>query len=111
MVAGVKGEHLPPRRYECSAAELRPCTIEPDFMRTATGSALISMGETRVICTASAQESVPRRMAGRGRGWLTAEYGMLPASTGERKQRDATRGRQDRRTVETQRLIRPSLRR
>ena len=79
-------------------------------MRTATGSALISVGETRVICTASAQESVPRWMAGRGRGWVTAEYGMLPASTGERKQRDATRGRQDGRTVEIQRLIGRSLR-
>ena len=79
-------------------------------MRTATGSALISVGETRVICTASAQESVPRWMAGSGRGWVTAEYGMLPASTGERKQRDATRGRQDGRTVEIQRLIGRSLR-
>ena len=79
-------------------------------MRTATGSALISMGETRVICTASSQESVPRWMAGQGRGWVTAEYGMLPASTGERKQRDATRGRQDGRTVEIQRLIGRSLR-
>src|SRR5580693_3806307 len=87
-----------------------PITIEPGFMRTATGSALISMGETRVICTASAQESVPRWMTGKGRGWLTAEYGMLPASTGDRKQRDATRGRQDGRTVEIQRLIGRSLR-
>jgi ribonuclease PH len=85
-------------------------TIEPGFMRTATGSALISVGETRVICTASAQGSVPRWMEGRGRGWVTAEYGMLPASTGERKQRDATRGRQDGRTVEIQRLIGRSLR-
>ena len=79
-------------------------------MRSATGSALIEVGETRVICTASAQESVPRWMAGQGRGWLTAEYGMLPASTGQRKQRDATRGRQDGRTVEIQRLIGRSLR-
>jgi ribonuclease PH len=79
-------------------------------MRTATGSALIEVGETRVICTASAQESVPRWMAGQGRGWVTAEYGMLPASTGDRKQRDATRGRQDGRTVEIQRLIGRSLR-
>jgi ribonuclease PH len=93
-----------------SPGELRPTTIEPGFMRTATGSALISIGETRVICTASAQESVPRWMAGRGTGWVTAEYGMLPASTGERKQRDATRGRQDGRTVEIQRLIGRSLR-
>ncbi len=79
-------------------------------MRTATGSALISMGETRVICTASVQESVPRWMAGSGRGWVTAEYGMLPASTGERKQRDVSKGRPDGRTVEIQRLIGRSLR-
>jgi ribonuclease PH len=92
------------------ATELRPAAIEPGFMRSATGSALISMGETRVICTASAQESVPRWMAGRGSGWLTAEYGMLPASTGERRQRDVTRGRPDGRTVEIQRLIGRSLR-
>ena len=100
----------PSRSYGRAANELRPSTIEPGFMRTATGSVLISIGETRVICTASAQESVPRWMAGRGRGWVTAEYGMLPASTGERKQRDATRGRQDGRTVEIQRLIGRSLR-
>ena len=85
-------------------------TIEPGFVRTATGSALISMGETRVICTASVQESVPRWLAGSGRGWVTAEYGMLPASTGERKQRDVTKGRPDGRTVEIQRLIGRSLR-
>jgi ribonuclease PH len=85
-------------------------TIEPGFVRTATGSALISMGETRVICTASIQEGVPRWLAGAGRGWATAEYGMLPASTGERKQRDVSRGRPDGRTVEIQRLIGRSLR-
>jgi ribonuclease PH len=98
------------RSYGRSAGEMRPVTLEPGFMRTATGSALISVGETRVICTASAQESVPRWMAGQGRGWVTAEYGMLPASTGDRKQRDATRGRQDGRTIEIQRLIGRSLR-
>jgi ribonuclease PH len=90
--------------------DLRPTTIEPGFVRTATGSALISCGETRVICTASVQESVPRWMAGQGRGWVTAEYGMLPASTGERKQRDVSKGRPDGRTVEIQRLIGRSLR-
>jgi ribonuclease PH len=89
---------------------LRPTTIEPGFVRTATGSALISAGETRVICTASVQESVPRWLAGKGRGWLTAEYGMLPASTGDRKQRDVSKGRPDGRTVEIQRLIGRSLR-
>jgi ribonuclease PH len=98
------------RSYGRGPDELRPTTIEPGYMRTATGSALISVGETRVICTASGQESVPRWMTGRGTGWVTAEYGMLPASTGERKQRDATRGRQDGRTVEIQRLIGRSLR-
>src|SRR6516165_120969 len=98
------------RSYGRGPAELRPVTIEPGFMRTATGSALISMGETRVICTASVQESVPRWMMGNGRGWVTAEYGMLPASTGERKQRDITKGRADGRSVEIQRLIGRSLR-
>ena len=90
--------------------QLRPVTIEPGFVRTATGSALISCGGTRVICTASVQESVPRWLAGQGRGWMTAEYGMLPASTGDRKQRDVTKGRPDGRTVEIQRLIGRSLR-
>jgi ribonuclease PH len=98
------------RSYGREADGLRPTTIEPGFMRTATGSALISVGETRVICTASVQESVPRWMNGQGKGWVTAEYGMLPASTGDRKQRDATRGRQDGRTIEIQRLIGRSLR-
>jgi ribonuclease PH len=98
------------RSYGRAANGLRPTTIEPGFVRTATGSALISVGETRVICTASAQEGVPRWMNGKGRGWVTAEYGMLPASTGDRKQRDATRGRQDGRTIEIQRLIGRSLR-
>src|ERR1700720_3634414 len=90
--------------------ELRPIAIEPGFVRTATGSALISVGETRVICTASVQESVPRWLLGSGRGWVTSEYGMLPASTGERKQRDVSKGRPDGRTVEIQRLIGRSLR-
>jgi ribonuclease PH len=104
-------EPVPPTRsYGRGPGELRPTEIEPGFMRTATGSALISVGETRVICTASAQDGVPRWMTGKGKGWVTAEYGMLPASTGQRKQRDATRGRQDGRTVEIQRLIGRSLR-
>ncbi len=98
------------RSYGRGPDQLRPVTIEPGFVRTATGSALISMGETRVICTASVQQSVPRWLAGSGRGWVTAEYGMLPASTGERKQRDVTKGRADGRTVEIQRLIGRSLR-
>jgi ribonuclease PH len=98
------------RSYERTPQQMRPTTIEPGFVRPATGSALISVGETRVICTASAQESVPRWMMGKGRGWVTAEYGMLPASTGDRKQRDVSKGRPDGRTVEIQRLIGRSLR-
>jgi ribonuclease PH len=100
----------PSRSYGRAPDELRPIEIEPGFVRTASGSALISCGETRVICTASVQESVPRWMQGRGTGWLTAEYGMLPASTGDRKQRDVSKGRPDGRTVEIQRLIGRSLR-
>jgi ribonuclease PH len=98
------------RSYDRAAGQLRPTRIEPGFVPTAAGSALITQGETRVICTASVAESVPRWMAGSGRGWVTAEYGMLPASTGERKARDVTRGRQDGRTVEIQRLIGRSVR-
>jgi ribonuclease PH len=98
------------RSYDRAPDQLRPVTIEPGFMRTATGSALISMGETRVICTASAQRSVPRWRAGSGLGWVTAEYGMLPASTGDRKQRDVSKGRPDGRTVEIQRLIGRAIR-
>jgi ribonuclease PH len=98
------------RSYDRAPSELRPTQIEPNFVKPATGSALITQGETRVICTASIQESVPRWMAGQGRGWATAEYGMLPASTGERKARDVSKGRPDGRTVEIQRLIGRSLR-
>ena len=89
---------------------VRPTTITTNFVPSATGSALIAQGETRVICTASVEESVPRWMEGRGTGWVTAEYGMLPASTGQRRQRDVSKGRPDGRTVEIQRLIGRSLR-
>jgi ribonuclease PH len=98
------------RSYDRAPADLRPVTIEPGFVRTADGSALISQGETRVICTASVSDSVPRWLEGKGRGWVTSEYAMLPASTGERKARDVNRGRQDGRGVEIQRLIGRSLR-
>src|SRR5258705_2267699 len=90
--------------------ELRAVAFVPDFMRSATGSVLIEQGETRVICTASVVDSVPRWMAGQGRGWVTAEYGMLPAATGDRKQRDCTKVRPDGRPVEIQRLIGRALR-
>jgi ribonuclease PH len=98
------------RSYGRSSEQLRPVSIEPGFVPTATGSALICAGETRVICTASVQDGVPRWLKGSGRGWVTAEYGMLPASTGERKQRDISKGRLDGRSVEIQRLIGRSLR-
>jgi len=100
----------PERSYGRAPDAIRPTTIEPHFVKPATGSALITQGETRVICTASVQESVPRWMAGRGTGWVTAEYGMLPASTGDRKPRDISKGRLDGRSVEIQRLIGRSLR-
>ena len=90
--------------------EPRPVTIVADFVPPATGSALISVGLTQVICTASVEPGVPRWMSGSGRGWVTAEYGMLPASTGRRKPRDSTRGRPDGRTIEIQRLIGRALR-
>lgn len=89
--------------------QTREVTIEPDFVKTADGSALISIGVTKVICTASVTTDVPKWMAGRGNGWVTAEYGMLPASTGDRKRRDKG-GKQDGRSVEIQRLIGRSLR-
>ncbi len=92
------------------ADQLRPIEILPGFVETADGSALISVGRTRVICTASVDENVPAWMRGRGKGWVTAEYGMLPASTGDRKARDISKGRLDGRTTEIQRLIGRSLR-
>ncbi|MGH2976073.1 MAG: ribonuclease PH, partial [Solirubrobacterales bacterium] len=98
------------RSYDRAPEDLRPVEVEPGFVRTADGSALYSQGETRVICTASVSASVPRFLEGSGRGWVTAEYAMLPASTGERKERDSKRGRQDGRGVEIQRLIGRSLR-
>jgi ribonuclease PH len=98
------------RSYDRGPGALRPTRIDPGFVPTAAGSVLIAQGETRVICTASVAESVPRWMAGRGRGWVTAEYGMLPASTGERRERDVNRGRPDGRTIEIQRLIGRSVR-
>jgi len=98
------------RSYDRAPADIRPVTIDPGFVGSADGSALISIGKTRVICTASVNESVPRWMQGRGKGWVTAEYAMLPASTGDRKQRDIAKGKQDGRGVEIQRLIGRSLR-
>jgi ribonuclease PH len=92
------------------ADELRQVEVVPDFVEQAHGSVLISFGKTRVLCTATVEEGVPRWLGGGGKGWLTAEYGMLPASTGERTPREARSGRQGGRTVEIQRLVGRSLR-
>jgi ribonuclease PH len=90
--------------------DLRPVRLEPGFMPNAEGSCLVSMGDTRVICSASVQEGVPRWMKGQGMGWVTGEYSMLPRSTSERVDREVNRGRVGGRTQEIQRLIGRSLR-
>ena len=90
--------------------ELRAVVLERHFTRHAEGSVLVAFGDTRVICTASVEEGVPGFLKGRGRGWVTAEYGMLPRSTHSRTDREAARGRQTGRTQEIQRLIGRSLR-
>ena len=90
--------------------QLRPVTIEPGALRYPEGSALISMGETRVLCSATVEVGVPRWLRGSGSGWVTAEYGMLPRSTHTRSEREARTGRQSGRSQEIQRLIGRSLR-
>jgi ribonuclease PH len=90
--------------------ELRAISLERHFTRHAEGSVLVCFGDTRVICTASVEERVPPFLRGKGQGWVTAEYGMLPRATGERSGREAARGRQGGRTLEIQRLIGRSLR-
>src|SRR3977135_400573 len=90
--------------------QLRPVVFHRDFTEFAAGSVLVEMGRTRVLCTASVEDRVPGWMRGKGRGWVTAEYSMLPGSTSERADREATRGRQSGRTQEIQRLIGRSLR-
>ena len=90
--------------------ELRAITITRDFTKHATASVLIEFGDTKVICTASVEDNVPGFMRGQGRGWVTAEYGMLPGATHSRADREAARGKQSGRTVEIQRLIGRSLR-
>ena len=89
---------------------LRAVTIERHYTRHAEGSVLIGMGDTRVLCTASVEERIPPWLRGKGEGWVTAEYGMLPRATSERTQREAARGGQGGRTMEIQRLIGRSLR-
>jgi ribonuclease PH len=90
--------------------ELRPLELVPDFLEQPHGSVLFAQGKTKLLCTASIQDGVPRWLYGKGRGWLTAEYSLLPASTGDRTEREASRGKQGGRTVEIQRLIGRSLR-
>ena len=92
------------------ADELRPLDLQPDFLEQPHGSVLYAQGRTKVLCTASIQDGTPRWLYGKGRGWLTAEYSLLPASTGERTEREAARGKQGGRTVEIQRLIGRALR-
>jgi len=93
-----------------AADQMRPVCFDRGFARHAEGSVLIAFGDTRVLCTASVDSTVPPFLRGRGRGWVTAEYGMLPRSTHTRMQREATRGRQGGRTLEIQRLIGRALR-
>src|SRR5947209_13452259 len=85
--------------------ELRALDLVPNWLEQPHGSVLFSQGKTKALCTASIQEGVPRWLAKQGRGWITAEYSLLPASTGERTDREAARGKQGGRTVEIQRLI------
>lgn len=90
--------------------QLRAIRITRNFTKHAEGSVLVEFGDTRVICTVSVEQGVPRFLKGQGQGWLTAEYGMLPRATGDRNQREASRGKQGGRTLEIQRLIGRSLR-
>ena len=99
-----------PRPDGRQPAELRPISFERDFTEMAEGSCLVTFGRTRVLCTASVDEDVPRWMRGTGKGWVTAEYSMLPGSSPERIDREAAKGKQSGRTVEIQRLIGRSLR-
>jgi ribonuclease PH len=93
-----------------AADQLRPIRITRNYTKHAEGSVLVEFGDTKVICTVSVESGVPRFLKGQGQGWLTAEYGMLPRATGDRNQREASRGKQGGRTLEIQRLIGRSLR-
>jgi ribonuclease PH len=98
------------RSYGRTPEQLRPLSFERDFTEFAAGSVLVTAGKTKVLCTASVDEDVPRWMRGTGKGWVTAEYSLLPGSTAERVDREAARGRQSGRTQEIQRLIGRALR-
>jgi ribonuclease PH len=90
--------------------QLRVLDLQPDFLEQPHGSILYAQGRTVVLCTATVEESIPRWLRGKGQGWMTAEYALLPASTGERKERASSRGRPDGRTIEIQRLIGRAMR-
>ncbi len=107
-VLGKKGDG--PRFDGRVADQLRPVAITPHFTRHAEGSVLIEVGDTKVVCTVSVEERVPPFLKGKGEGWITSEYGMLPRATSTRMQREATKGRPSGRTYEIQRLIGRSLR-
>ena len=100
----------PSRAANRRADELRPVRLTRGYTRYAEGSVLVEFGDTRVVCTASVEDKMPPFLKGRGQGWVTAEYGMLPRATGTRTEREATRGRQGGRTLEIQRQIGRSLR-
>jgi ribonuclease PH len=93
-----------------SANQVRPVTLTRNYTKHAEGSVLVEFGETKVLCTASVEESVPRFLKGQGQGWITAEYGMLPRATHTRNAREAAKGKQGGRTMEIQRLIARALR-
>ena len=99
-----------PRPSRRTATEMRPISLERGFSRHAEGSCLVKFGDTHVLCTASLDEKVPSWLRGAGKGWVTAEYGMLPRATHERTRREASAGKQSGRTLEIQRLIGRSLR-
>ncbi|MET0379681.1 MAG: ribonuclease PH [Spongiibacteraceae bacterium] len=107
MSAGARPNH---RANGRTPQQLRPIRITRHFTKHAEGSVLVAFGDTQVICTASIEEGVPRFLRGKGEGWVTAEYGMLPRSTNTRMDREAAKGKQGGRTVEIQRLIGRSLR-
>src|ERR671916_2100278 len=98
------------RQNDRAPDELRPTTLTPDFLLHAEGSVLIEVGRTRVICTASIEDRVPPFLRGTGKGWVTAEYGMLPRATSTRTTREASQGKVGGRTMEIQRLIGRSMR-
>ena len=90
--------------------QLRAISLEPDYLENPHGSVVITQGRTKVLCTAMVDEDIPRWLRGQGKGWITAEYSLLPASTGDRVQREASRGKQQGRTIEIQRLIGRAIR-